>query len=255
MNKTIVILSAKRCGSTALYKTLMAHKDVQNCKYSYNNSRNWEPAFWYHAWRTLTENIPGHMRKRYAKSYSYMMIPDVNNQDDIFKLWDAVLKNKGPVVLAKSPQNLINKHAVKMLMDYRDAGNDVRIVGLIRDPRDAITSQYLKWHGDMLRTMKVKDSPERRESLWLEYYQNLEYVKENIKELLILKYEEFANNPKRVVRRLCKYCDLTYSSDLHNHIKPTNIGRYKTATDRKIRGWEKNWTPAFKEHLKKYGYI
>jgi hypothetical protein len=206
-NRTIVILSAKRCGSTALYKT------------------------------------------------PYMEIPNVQHKHHLFSIWDRVLKHRGPIVVDKSPQYLSAEVPLKFLLDYRDSGRDVRIIGLIRDPRDAITSQYVKWHRIQTKKTGIVDTPERREAKWLEKYKNLEYVLSRTPGMLMVKYEDFATDTYRIVRQICKYCGIQYQGGMAAHVVPTNIGRYKESKNRKIKKWANNWTPTFKKHLKHFGYI
>lgn len=253
-SKTIIILSAKRCGSTALYKTLVNHSKVRNCQVG-GKTRNWEPAFWYHGWLSLMKTEPEHVREHFRKNYSYMHIPDVHNKFDLYRIWDEILKHRGPTVVDKSPQYLSSKATLSYLLGYKNIGRDVKIIGLIRDPRDAITSQYVKWHRIQTKKSGIVDTPERREAKWLEKYKNLEYVLSRIPDMLMVKYEDFATDTYHTVRQICRYCRIQYQGGMDAHVVPTNIGRYKESKNRKIRKWENNWTSAFKEHLKHFGYI
>ena len=73
------------------------------------------------------------------------------------------------MIFDKSPQYLGNRKALELIREYQQLGNDVRLFAMIRDPRDAIASQYTLW-----RHHVEGDSPSRREQLWLEKYAHLE---------------------------------------------------------------------------------
>jgi hypothetical protein len=184
-----------------------------------------------------------------------MKIPDVRSRYGLFDIWDEVLKRRGPIVIDKSPQYLGSKMALRLLLMYKEERKrDVRIVGLIRDPRDAITSQYVKWHLVQEKKTGIIDSPERREQKWLAKYYNLEFVQKKVPDMLMVKYEDLVNDRDYTVKQICKYCGIQYQSGMDAHVVPTHIGRHETSTNRKVVKWRGNLSVDFQEHMKKYGY-
>jgi hypothetical protein len=251
MNKTIILLSAKRCGTTALFKMMREHSGVNFCSVT-KNPKNWEPGFWNNGNYAIRIGRTDRFIKRFQKNYSYLNVPHVTSEQILFDLWDEVLENRGPVVFDKSPQYLGSRGALNLILKYKAQGRDVRVIGLIRDPRDAITSQFRLWGGVYQKKTGNKDTLRRREVAWLLKYKNLEYVQSVIPDMLMMRYENFVNYPELYLKQMCEYCDISYYPYTHRHIKPVNIGRYKRSSLSAVKNWE--FSEEFKRHLLKYGY-
>lgn len=239
--RTIIMLSAKRCGSTAVFRMFQKHSDVGVCHIN-QQIENWEPRFWDLAGRALQgEEKP--FIDRLKESHPYLMIPATISEAEIFQLWDSILERLGPIVFDKSPQYLGDRTALELIYKYKELGNDVRIFAFIRDPRDAITSQY---------TLFGSDSPKKRESRWLEKYNHLEELEQRYETIPLFRYEDFSQFPLCYAPILFKLCGLNNYSHSYDHIRPINIGRYSISDDSEIRKWK--MSEEFIEHLKKYGY-
>jgi|TARA_Y100000310_G_C20537530_1_gene741610 hypothetical protein len=243
--RTIVMLSAKRCGSTAIFRMFQKHPDVSVCHIN-QEINNWEPNFWNLGAKAILGS-PSSFISRFEKSHPFLIMPKKFNEQILFKLWDDILSELGPVLFDKSPQYLGNNYAIYLLEKYRDLGNDVRIFAMIRDPRDAITSQFELW-----RSYVPGDSPKKREIDWLKKYSNLEKIKRRLKNVPVFKYEEFCQNPLIHVRKLLDYCDISEAREVYSHIKPTSIGRYSGSINPRIVTWR--FSQEFLNHLKFYGY-
>ena len=181
--KTIIMLSAKRCGSTAIYKMFQKHPDIRICHVD-PTLENWEPNFWNLGTEAIAGN-PSALISRFEKSHPFLRFPDKFSQESIFRLWDNILEEMGPVVFDKSPQYLGNIAAMDLVQRYMQLGNDVRFFAFIRDPRDAITSQYELW-----RTNVKSESPKKRELAWLAKYHHLEDLQEKLY-IPVFRYEDF----------------------------------------------------------------
>lgn len=251
MNKTIILLSAKRCGTTALFKMMRKHPGVNFCSIT-KNPNNWEPGFWNNGYSALQSGKTEKFINRFQKNYSYLPVPHVTSKRILFDLWDAVLENRGPNIFDKSPQYLRSKGALDLILKYKAQGNDVRVIGLIRDPRDAITSQFRLWSKVYRQKTGTKDSPGRREKEWLLKYKNLEYIQSKIPGMFMMKYENFTRYPRLYLGLMCEYCGISYLPYTHQHIKPVSIGRYKVSKLPAVRNWE--FSEEFKRHLLRYGY-
>jgi hypothetical protein len=239
--KTIIMLSAKRCGSTAVFRMFQKHSDVGVCHIN-QQIENWEPRFWDLAGKALQgEKKP--FIKRLKKSHPYLKIPKTFSEAEIFQLWDSILKRLGPIVFDKSPQYLGNRTALELIYKYKEIGNDVRIFAFIRDPRDAITSQYILFGGD---------TPKKREARWLEKYYHLEELEQRFETIPLFRYEDFSQSPSFYAPLIFKLCGLLDYPHSYNHIRPINIGRYSLSDNPKIRTWK--FSEEFIAHLKKYGY-
>jgi hypothetical protein len=242
--KTIVMLSAKRCGTTAIFTLFQKHPDVGVCHVDQNIDL-WEPNFW----NLAAEAIKGSPEKfilRFEQSHPFLLFPKEFTEETVFTLWDNILEELGPVVFDKSPQYLGNTDAIDLLSNYIKRGNDVRLFAFIRDPRDAITSQYEQW-----KNMVEDDSPKKRELAWLEKYQHLELI-QKIFYVPLFRYEDFSSAPSCYAYNLLQHCGVSVLPETYGHIKPTSVGRYSISPLPAIRTWK--FGPEFIFHLRKYGY-
>ena len=244
--KTIILLSAKRCGSTALFKSFQKHPNVGCCHIDSKNN-NWEPNFWNLAARAINgDHEP--FENRFSSSHPFLTFPSEYSIQNVFKLWNQILDNLGPVVFDKSPQYLGNKDAINLLNEYIKAGNDVRIICQIRDAKDAINSQFNHWS-----QIVHQDTPKKREQHWLFKYDHLERFRCNSKiDMLFQRYEDFTYLPRQYFKKICSFCDIKFFPECVDHIKPVHIGRYYSTTDKNILLWK--FSKKFQRHLEYYGY-
>ena len=157
LKRTIILLCAKRSGSTALFRVFQKHPDVGVCHIN-QNIENWESNFWNRAAEAIAENSEPFI-SRFEANHPFLKIPKRFSEDTVFKLWDSILDELGPIIFDKSPQYLGNRKAFDLIYKYSQLGNDVRLFAIIRDPRDTITSQYELWNSYV-----ESDSPQRREN-------------------------------------------------------------------------------------------
>lgn len=243
--RTIILLSAKRTGSTALFQVFRNHPDVGTC-YKDPSVDNWEPNFWNYAARAINGDAH-YFVDQFARSHPFLQMPSEWNQQAIFRLWDEILRVQGPIVFDKSPKYLQDVRALEMIRQYRDRGNDVRVFGLIRDPRDAIASQYTLWHSYV-----EDDSPQRREKRWLAMYAAMEDMQQWFGSFPVFRYEDIANQPAIWMPRIFEWCGLRDIKDAYAHIKPVHVGRHRQEENAAVRDWEIG--DDMKAHLLSYGY-
>jgi len=244
-NRTIIMLSAKRCGSTAMFKIFQKHPNVGVCHVN-QKIDFWEPNFW-NLGADAIQGSPENFISRFEKSHSFLKFPKKFTEKSLFQLWDDILFQLGPILFDKSPQYLGNKYALELIKKYKDSGNDVRLFGMIRDPRDAITSQYELW-----RRYVNGDSPKRREIQWLKMYSHFEFYKKNVENIPLYKYEDFSLRINHFAPKLMEYCGLSDIPYSYDHFRPTSIGRYLGSINPRIRAWR--FSKNFEKHLDKYGY-
>ena len=243
--RTIIMLSAKRCGSTAIFRMFQKHPEVGVCHVD-QHMKNWEPNFW-NLGAKAVDGCPEKFLSRFGESHPFLHFPEKFTEESLFRLWDDILEELGPVVFDKSPQYLGDKRAFALLKRYMDKDNDVRLFALIRDPRDAITSQYERWKG-----LVEDDSPKRREMDWLEKYRHLEELQRELAGIPLFQYEDFSSAPSCYAPILLRHCGCSVVPQSYDHIKPTSIGRYSASILPAIRRWR--FDEEFKRHLENYGY-
>lgn len=236
-SRTIILLSAPRCGTTAMYKVFDKHPNVHAL---------FEPNFWNLAVNAI-EGKADKFIKRLNNDHSFLEIPDKFTEETIFNLWDTILRRYGPVVFEKSPFYLGDRKAVTLLKKYRDQGNDIRLFALIRDPRDAITSQHELWGAALQRSYLSK-----REASWLDRFIHLDEIQRNFGYIPVFRYEDIAKAPNCYIPMIFHYCEIKQCPQTYCHIKPTSIGRYRYSINYKVRNWKMSY--AFKRHLIRFGY-
>lgn len=243
--RTIILLCAPRCGSTAILKMFQKHPDVGICDVN-QGVGNCEPHFWSIAAKAIAGN-PDRLVRKMQNTLPNISLPDEYTEDSMFRLWDSILETQGPIVFDKSPFYLGNREAISLLYKYIQKGNDVRIFAMIRDPRDAITSQY------ELFTAQFKGiSPKKHEKLWIDRYAHLEEIQNKIGYLPIFRHEDFSAAPSCYAPIIFNFCGVRHLPYTYDHIKPTSVGRKSASLYTGIRRWK--MSKQFKEHLVKYGY-
>ena len=74
-NKIIIMLSAKRCGSTAIFNLFQKHPNVK-ILHKNQNIDNWEPQFWLYAHKALSGKIND------VNQFNERLINTLNFKDD-----------------------------------------------------------------------------------------------------------------------------------------------------------------------------
>lgn len=246
MKKTIILLSAKRSGSTALFKCFQKHSKVQ-IPHSNQKIDNWEIQFWSLAVLALKGDVHP-LKDRLSMSFPELDFNLKNeiSEKNIFDTWNKILEARGGIVFDKSPQYLGNNSALELIKKYINSGNNVKIISLIRDPRDTITSQYELW-----RDFTEKDSLEKREKHWINQYKHLEVLRKQI-DIPLFYYEKIVSEPNVYMPKIYKFCELNMETNTWQHLKPVSIGRYSTSLIINRKKW--NFSDEFNFMIKNYNY-
>ncbi len=251
MKQITIMLSAKRCGSTAIFNLFQKHPDVKILNVD-QEIINWEPQFWLYALKAIAgdpQDIKNfNDRLKNTLGFEDSSIEQEYNEDLIFKIFDKILEKFGPNIFDKSPQYLNSRDALNLLSKYQKMRTDVKIVifAFIRHPLDAITSQHELW-----KQYTKEKSLAEREKNWLANYKNLEEL-QKIMKIKLYKYEEFCSDPKKNTEDLMNYCGLRNMDFLSSHLKTISLGRYFVTPLKSIKNWK--ISNELKLHMKKYGY-
>ena len=248
MKKIIIMLSAKRCGSTAIFNLFQKHSDV---KILHKNQKivNWEPQFWFFASKAINgESKEFNERVLDTLNLEKNFIKDKYSEEDIFNIFNLILDKYGPTIFDKSPQYLGSKESILLLMKYKKKNPEIKIIifAFIRNPLDAITSQHELW-----RHYTKENSLVERERDWLNKYKHFEEIKKDLN-IKLYKYEEFCSDPKNYTKNLMEYCELNYSDDLCSHLEKKSSGRYFITPFKSIKNWVVG--KDLLKHMEKYGY-
>ena len=248
MKKVIIMLSAKRCGSTAIFNLFQKHADI---KILHKNQKiiNWEPQFWLYASRAIKGDFKNFNDRLYETlGFEKNSLKNEYDEESIFNLFDNILDKFGPVIFDKSPQYLGSKESINLLLKYKNNRPKINFIffAFIRNPLDAITSQHELW-----KHYTKESSLLEREKNWLKKYDHLEEL-QKLLDIKLYKYEDFCQLPKKNTKDLMNYCELSYSKILHAHIKLKSLGRYSITPFISIKNWK--ISNNLLQHMKKYNY-
>ena len=178
MAKSILILSNKSSGSSALQRLLAQAADlkcVEKTRHFQNESLYWtkaasvlnlpqidmldsevpiaQAAARQDLLTLLQENVSGYE-------------PPVDDDALVFDGWRQLCEQYQPIFLEKSPHHLLQSSALSLIVDCMkklEGQVDFLLIGLVRNPMDVLYSAFRRW----------KTSPEKLQYEWLTAYSNL----------------------------------------------------------------------------------
>ena len=242
--KTIILLSSKRSGSTLVQNIFRNNKNVNLC-HEDQSCKVVECQFWSLSYELLIKKISYSDFKKKFKLQTFIDIKkiylkQIKDKFDIFELWNIILDKYGPIIFDKSPQYLSNYKVIELILEYKKIYNNVYFIGIIRDPRDIITSQQLLWGGN------ITD----REKELISKFNNLQRLSD-LHDLAIIKYEDLIKSPDKKIFYLFQYCDLEVNqiSKINFHDQSINIHEniFSKLTKRE-------YPPKIIEIINKYNY-
>ena len=229
MRRLIVLLCAKRSGSTAVFRMFQAHSGA-SIPHPDPSIELWEPNFWNYASEAIAGN-PARFCERYPRAHPVVRGRVPTRDEDAFEMWDQMHERFGAVLFDKTPKLLVEDGGLDLLLRYRALGRDVRLIGLVRDPRDVIASQFERWGG-----MVEGDSPKRRERAWVRAYERLEALRKRVP-VAVFRYEDMSHCPASGASAMLACCGLCDEARAYAHIRPVSVGRYSTTTCRALQAW------------------
>lgn len=254
--RSIILLCAHRSGSSAVERIFAKHPDVRRCHVD-GSIRSWEPNFWNLAVEAL-DGDSSRLRARLAESLPFLEVPERVTQEVVFDLWDQVLGRLGPIVFDKSPRYLSSFTAfedppsrrlatclpIELIQRYRARGNDVRLIAIVRDPRDVLDSQVQRFDGGDASTLAW------RVPFWLDQYENLEGLRRSDPGIPVFRYEDLVAAPHCYVPMLLAHCGLAIDEATWDHLRPVNVRRHSRGSNRGRLARHAELAP----FLERYGY-
>jgi hypothetical protein len=201
--------------------------------------RSWEPNFWNLAVEAL-DGDPSKLTARLAESLPFLEVPERITEDVVFALWDGVLARLGPIVFDKSPRYLSSWagfedppsrrfatcRPIDLIQRYRARGNDVRLLAMVRDPRDVLDSQNQRFDGGDARSL------DWRVSFWLDQYENLEDLRRSDPSIPLFRYEDLVAAPDCYLPMVLAHCGLPIIPATWDHLRPVNVRRHARGAHR-----------------------
>lgn len=194
-HKSLIILSEKSSGSSALQQLLTRIGDVRHVARTRHFEN--ETLYWTKAASVLgmpqlamvDSEVP--ISRERARADLVTMLgenlagyaPPADDREMVMRGWASLCERHAPVFLEKSPHHLCQQSALDLITQcMRELTEvDFLLVGLVRNPMDTIYSQYRRW----------KSRPESVQQQWLVAYRNLRRLQESAgPQLVILRYED-----------------------------------------------------------------
>ena len=216
--RTVLLLSDKSSGSTALQAELLRHPEVRAVGYTMHNDH--ETLFWVKAaalvWPHREDFAGGRRplsRRAARRDLRALLAGNVPNwspperatpEADRALVWDgwrALSGAHGPVFFEKSPHHLHHWAATALLLRAALASpREVRVVGLVRNPMAVLYSAWTRW----------LTPPGPRQHVWLRTARNLLAVQAALgpDRVRLWRYEDLVTRPAEEVRAMTDWLGL-----------------------------------------------
>lgn len=210
-HKSLIILSEKSSGSSALQQLLASIGDVRHVlktRHCENETLYWTKAasILCMPQRDMVDSeVPISRDNARADLITLLRenlkgyAPPSDDRALIMDGWARLCERHAPVFLEKSPHHLCQQSALALILQAMQElrGVDFLLVGLVRNPLDTIYSQYQRW----------KSRPESVQEQWLVAYRNLLQLKRTLGErLVILRYEDMIGS-LAALQPVLDFCD------------------------------------------------
>ena len=196
-SKSIIILSSKSSGSSALQELLCEFAGGKHAEHTRHGER--ETLYWTKAASVLgmpqrklpDSEVPIHATKARRELVQFLKnnVPDfqhpVDAEELVFQGWHALALRYAPVFVEKSPHHLHQWSCLELLQRATGILPDVdfRFVGLVRNPMDVLYSAWMRW----------RIRPEIFQQHWREAHENLERFRDVAgRRLTIVRYEDLS---------------------------------------------------------------
>lgn len=209
---TVLLLSDKSSGSTALQREVLRHPSVRAVGYTMHNDH--ETLFWLKAAVLLGQDpvdfVEGRLPMRPTEARRDLEALVRENVPGwtapasasvlVWEGWRALCEAHGPVFFEKSPHHLGSWAATALLLRYaQTTDHDVRVIGLVRNPLAVLHSAWTRW----------LTPPEARQAVWLRTMRNLLAAEALLGDRFrLVRYEDLIAAPEREMRALTDWIGL-----------------------------------------------
>jgi sulfotransferase family protein len=246
MVKNIILLSDKSSGSTILQKELLKHPDINAVNYTMHNEH--ETLFWLKAARILNYHKSEFFECRFPFKFSSSLNSvkglikkndlgtdfNIENKEDIFRIWESFIAKYCPVFFEKSPHHLNHWASTSLIIDFAlKHPDEVKIIGLVRNPLAVTYSTMKRW----------TSNPDWRLYKWAYTYRNLMQA-----EVLLpregyrrVSYEDMISNPGKTFQDICDFIEVPYVPEIGSDIHTKSANKFAN---------DENFTPIIQASVK-----
>ncbi|MEM1056849.1 MAG: sulfotransferase [Bacteroidota bacterium] len=217
--QTVLLLSDKSSGSTALQYELLRHPSIRAVEYTMHNDH--ETLYWVKAAVLLEQPAVDFVEGRWPirprearrdlEALLHQNVPGwtspKNDRALVFDGWRALCEAYGPVFFEKSPHHLNSWAATNLLLRYAlTTDHDIRVIGLARNPLAVLYSAWTRW----------LTPPEERQAYWLRTYRNLLAVEGLLgpERCTLVRYEDLISDPVPRLREITDWLGLPASDEV-----------------------------------------
>lgn len=239
-NKSVIILSSPGSGASLLYKYL--HYFSPNSDYLLNLNY----------WKLAYNAVNGDdylFRERVNRYFPYINIPSKIKKQDVFNMWNRIIKEDGPLLIDNSPLYLNSWPIIQLLYEYKKRNENTFFISFLRHPLDAITCQEESGKFRLGR-FSIKD----KEALYIKRIENLKRMRKEIPDIINCKYEDLIERPYDVMLRVLNSLKIEFNKEsLHNSaIIKGYTGCYNLSVNLSVRRWK--ITDKLKAYINEIGY-
>lgn len=252
--QTVLLLSDKSSGSTALQYELLRHPSVKAVGYTMHNDH--ETLFWVKAAVLLGQEpvdfVEGRLPVRVAEARRDLLAllrenvpgwtPPPHDEDLVFDGWRALCETHAPVFFEKSPHHLNSWAATSLLLRYAlTTDHDVRVIGLVRNPLAVLYSAWTRW----------LTPPRQRQAYWLRTYRNLLAVEALLgsDRVRMVRYEDLIADPVDELRAVTDWLGLAPEASVGTGLHARSAQKW-TADE----GFDLDLDPAVRAIAQRFGY-
>ena len=210
---TVLLLSDKSSGSTALQSALLAHPEVRAVEHTMHTSR--ETLWWAKAasllgadradWAEgrapfLASEARRDLRELLRSNAPGAPLP-ATDEALVWDGWERVSRAHGPVFFEKSPHHLVHWAATSLLLRWAlTTDQEIRVIGLVRNPLAVLHSAWSRW----------LTPPSEREAVWARAQRNLLAARATLgpERFTLVRYEDLVREPARELAALAAFCGL-----------------------------------------------
>jgi hypothetical protein len=248
----LMILSTKGAGSSALLKFILAHSQYRTIEWTRHYER--ETLYWTKAASILelpqvelTDSevpIPAARAREELRTFLQRNLGEEPTFDSdeqmIFEGWRRLCHRFGPAFVEKTPHQLHQWSAMGLLRRAINQFPEIehRAIALIRNPVDAIYSQWARWRA----------LPEVTQFEWMTAYQNMIRAREMLRDkMLEVRYEDLATD-ELLVDRLGDFIGCRFKN-AKTVLDAQSIARWKAD-----RRFGMSLDPRVREFAMRFGY-
>jgi hypothetical protein len=211
----ISLHSCPRSGSTWLQSIFEAHPNIKT---------SFQPLF-SHAFKNKIDE------KSTEQTFNNFINNLVETSDEFCNMKSDLHTNNKQTDIIRYNKNKINTlfmknvHHHNLIETFIKLNSNIKIIGLIRDPRSVIYSQLNAKHEKLEDWLNGSDKNKKEKenffgfNKWLEVKDIFYYIKKKYpNNIIIVNYEDLVKNTEIEIKKICIFCNIKFHKNMKNSI-------------------------------------